>query len=137
MLVGEPATPPWTLLSSEGDSTLFYAGTANVVLHRTETANYRDNLAAEAALWVVLRPTESDPPFELFTVTADPAEGEGYTAAGNDLVDYVPMPDAVREIVAAFVAAHHVETPHYKRQRTPQDPEALARRAPRREGRDE
>ena len=137
ILVGEPATPPWTLLASEGDSATFYAGTAYVALHPTETANYRDNLAGDAALWVVLRPTETDPPYDVFAVTADPSEGEAFTAAGSDLVDYVPMPDKVREIVAAFVAEHHVEETFFKRERKPADPEALARRGPRREGHDE
>lgn len=137
ILVGEPATPPWTMLSSEGDTTLFYAGTASIALYRTETANYRDNLAGDAALWVVLRPKESEPPFELFTVTADPAEGEAFSEPGCDLVDYVPMPDPVREIVAAFIAEHHVEAPAIKRKRNRADPEALARRGPTREGHDE
>ena len=137
VLVGEPATPPWTVLSSEGDSTMFYAGSASVMLYPGETSNYRDNLAGDAALWVVLRPTETEPPYEIYAVTADPSEGEGFTAAGNDLVDYVPMPDSIREIVAAFVAEHHSEQPFFKRKRTRADPEALARRAPHRDGHDE
>ena len=73
----------------------FYAGAAEIALYRTETGNYRDNLASGAPqLWVVLRPTGVEPPYELFAVTADPAEGEAFTEAGNDLVETVPMPRA-------------------------------------------
>jgi hypothetical protein len=51
-------------------------------------------------------------------VTVDPAEGESFTQAGGDIVDAVPMPAAVREIVEAFVAQYHVAQPHYRRTRT-------------------
>lgn len=126
VLAGQPDTPPWSPLSNDGDKTTFYAGGAEIKLYRTETTNYRDNLAAEAGLWVVLRPTGIEPPYALFTVTADPAEGEAFTEAGADLVEQVPMPQSVREIVAAFVAEHHVERTFYKQTRAERD--AVARR---------
>jgi uncharacterized protein DUF3305 len=137
VLIGEPDTPPWTVLSSEGDNTFFYAGTATVSLYRSDARHYRDNLGGDCALWIVLRPTGGEPPYELFAVTADPSEGEGFTAAGDDLVDYVPMPDAMRELVAAFIAETPIDESFYKRERKRADPEALARRGPQREGRDE
>jgi hypothetical protein len=130
VLAGEPSAAPWTVLRTEGDATTFYAGPAAVDLYRTETSNYRDNLASGApALWVILRPTGAEPPYEIVAVTADPAEGEAMTEAGNDLVETVPMPDLIRDAVEAFVAEHHVERPFFKRQRDRADPEALARRA--------
>jgi hypothetical protein len=96
----------------------FYAGEAVVELHRTETANYRENLASGTpALWVVLRPIASESLYELLAVTADPAEGEGFTDAGNNLVDQVPMPPDLAEIIRQFVAEHHVDRPFVKRQR--------------------
>ena len=74
-------------------------GAAEIELYRTETGNYRDNLASGAPmLWVALRPTGVEPPYEIFAVTADPAEGEALTEAGNDLVDVVPMPEPVRAV---------------------------------------
>ena len=77
----------------------FYAGRADIALHAAETGAYRDNLATGApALWVVLRPTDADPPYELFAVTADPSEGEAMTEAGNNIVEPVPMPEPIREI---------------------------------------
>jgi Protein of unknown function (DUF3305) len=131
VLTGAPDAAAWTVLSQDGDGTTFFAGSAEIALFRTETGNYRDNLASEAPmLWVALRPTGAEPPYQLFGVTADPAEGEAWTEAGNDLVDVVPMPESAREIIGAFVTEHHVERPFHKRERDRADPEALARRSP-------
>ena len=135
VLVGVPATAPWTKLSDDGEHTTLFAGVADIELYRTETPYYRENLASGAPLlWVALRPTETDPPYALLTVTADPAEGEGLTEAGNDLVETVPMPMAIQEAVAAFVVEHYVERTFAKRKRDRIDPEALARRVPARDG---
>jgi hypothetical protein len=118
VLSGVPAAAPWTPLGTVGDTASFYAGTATVALHRTETANYIGNLSSGAPqLWVVLRPTNSDPPYEVVAVTADPAEGEAFTEAGNDLVDTVPMPADIKDALEAFIADHHVERAFHKRQR--------------------
>jgi Protein of unknown function (DUF3305) len=118
VLVGQPLVEPWTVLNDSGDVTLFYAGSAVLELHRTETSSYRDNLAAPAPhLWVALRPTISDPPYELLAVTADPAEGEGFSDAGNNLVEPVPMPSSVADVVSQFVVQHHVDRPFVKRER--------------------
>ena len=111
----------------------FYVGAADIELYRTEAEHYSSNLeSAEPSVWVALRPTGADPPYALFAVTADPAEGESFTQAGGDVVDAVPMPAAVREIVQAFVAQHHVVQPHYRRTRTDAREE---RREPLRKGR--
>ena len=130
-LAGLPDAAPWTMLSQDGDGASFYAGAAEIELYRTETANYRDNLGSGAPmLWVALRPTGVEPPYEIFGVTADPAEGEAWAQSDSDLVDVVSMPAVVRETIDAFVAEHHVEQPFYKRQRNRADPEVLGRRSP-------
>src|SRR5882724_5939799 len=85
VLVGTPSAVPWTRIGEEGDATTFYAGESAIELHRTETANYRQNLSSGMpALWVVLRPkpANSGGGPELLMVTADPAEGEALTDAG-------------------------------------------------------
>jgi hypothetical protein len=129
VLAGEPSAAPWTVVSADDEQTTFFAGNADVALFRSEAANYRDNLASGApALWVALRPTGIEPPYEIVTVTADPAEGEALTETGTDLVEPVPMPPSVRDAVAAFVSEHHVERVVYKRRRDRPDPESLARR---------
>ena len=87
-------------------------------------------------LWVVLRPVGVEPAYQLFAVTADPAEGEALTQAGSDLVEAVPMPPAICAQIEAFVTEHHVERPFHKRERDRADPESLARRAPTRKGRE-
>ncbi len=130
-LPGEPAASPWTQLAGNDEVTTFYAGAAGVALYISETGLYRDNLASGTpSLWVALRPTGVEPPYELIAVTADPAEGEGFTQNGDLLVDVVPMPEQIRTLIEAFVAEHHVERPFYKRKRDRADPEALARRGP-------
>src|SRR5271155_1293395 len=130
VLPGAPSAAPWTPIGAEPDRALFYAGEGVIELHRTETANYRDNLASGApALWVVLRPTRSEPAYEVLTVTADPAEGEALTDAGNDLVETVPMPAAIVERIEDFIARHHVERPFVKRRRDRAEPRAAAPRA--------
>jgi hypothetical protein len=134
-LSGVPDTPAWSKLSDDGERATFYAGAAAIELYRSETSNYRENLATETPLlWVALRPTAADPPYALAGVTADPAEGEGWAGVGNDIVDSVAMPDAILQAVADFVAQHHVEHAFSKRKRDRADPEALARRAAARDG---
>jgi hypothetical protein len=134
VLAGKPSAAPWTPMGTEGDTAMFYAGGAVIELHRTETTNYRDNLASGApALWVVLRLTASEPAYKVLTVTADPAEGEAFTDAGNDLVETVPMPAVIIKRIDAFIAEHHVERSFVKRQREQAKSQAPARRADGRE----
>ena len=123
VFAGIASAAPWTPLQAEAEPTLFFAGEAMIELHRTETTNYRHNLAsATPTLWVVMRPIASDPPYELLAVTADPAEGETFTDAGSNLVEAVPMPPDIVEIVAGFVARYHVERPFVRRERDQQTP---------------
>lgn len=118
VLAGVPEAAPWTIIGTAAELTTFYAGDAVIELHRTETANYRDNLASGTpSLWVVLRPESGENAFDLLCVTADPAEAEALTGAGNDLVECVPMPGAIQEVVENFIAEHHVERRFFKRKR--------------------
>lgn len=135
VLPGVPEMKAWTVLAEDGGATSYFAGACSVELFRSDTGNYRDNLATGAPrLWVVLRPTGVEPPYDVVVVTADPAEGEGLSQTEADLVEVVPMPETVRSAVEAFVAAHHVEQPFFKRKRDRADPEALGRRGVVKEG---
>jgi Protein of unknown function (DUF3305) len=135
VLAGNPSAAAWSALETAAETTLFYAGEAVVELHRTETTNYRNNLASGApALWVALRPSGPERPYEILSVTADPAEGEAFTDAGSNLVEAVPMPSVIAETIGQFIAEHHVERPFVKRRRQPAEPE-LARRGEGRENR--
>jgi hypothetical protein len=120
VLAGVPEAAPGTVIRAEGEVTTFYVGEAVIELHRTECANYRDNIASGAPqLWVVMRPAESEMRFDLLCVTADPAEGEALTGAGNDLVEPVAMPPPIIEILKRFIAEHPVQQPFFKREREP------------------
>ncbi len=131
VLPGVPETAPWTALDGDADRMNFYGGAAAIGLHRSDTSGYRDNLATGAALlWVVLRPTGREPPYEIAAITAEPGEGEAFTESAADLVETVAMPEVVRAAIAEFVAEHHVEHAFVKRERDRADPEAMARRKP-------
>ncbi|MGE0279284.1 MAG: DUF3305 domain-containing protein [Rhizobiaceae bacterium] len=131
VLTGEPETPEWTKLSGDDDRAVFFAGRAAIELYRTETPNYRENLeSGTPQLWVGLRPSDGEPPYELIGVTADPAEGEAMTEAGENVVEPIPMPDTVYDAVAAFVSEHNFERKFVKRKRDRANPDSLGRRAP-------
>jgi hypothetical protein len=129
VLPDELEMAPWTVIREQEGMTLFYAGSATVDLYRSEAARYRDNLATGAPnVWIVLTPSEGAWPYVVSTVTADPSEGEAFTEAGANLVEAVPMPEALHRAIENFIAEHHVETKFVKRERRRADPEALARR---------
>jgi hypothetical protein len=128
-LPGAPETPPWTKIEETPGVERFYAGPVEISLYSTDTANYRDNLASgEPKIWVTLRETSGLKPVAIANVTADPAEGEAMTEAGDDIVEAVPMPSEIAARVAAFVTLHHVEHDFFKRKRDRANPESLAAR---------
>lgn len=132
VLAGVPDARPWTPLATEGDTATFYAGAAEIELYRSETDNYRRNLVSGApAIWVALAATGGEPHYEITAVTADPAEGEGWTEAGQMIVEAVAMPLPFRDAITSFVDRYHVEQVFEKRTRDRADPEALARHGPR------
>jgi hypothetical protein len=131
VLGGRPEAAAWTPLASDGETATYYAGPAEIELYRSEAGNYRRNLASGVpCLWVAMHPTGGEPPYAIAAVTADPAEAEGLAEPGQAIVEAVPMPDPVRDAIAAFVADHHVEHVFEKRRRDRADPEALARHGP-------
>ena len=119
-----PDVAPWTPLGGGKAAARFYAGAIAISLYSTDTANYRDNLGSGAPkLWVVMRAESTGPPVEILMITADPAEGEGNTEAGNNIVETIEMPLEIAGVVAAFIAAHHADRPVLKRRRDGQAPD--------------
>lgn len=113
-----PATAPWTVLSTEPDATMYYAGAASIDLFSSDTANYRDNLAdGEPRIWIALRRQAGGSELELTKVTADPTEGEAIFESGCDVIGTVPMPAEIAAWIAAFVDEFHVERVFHKRKR--------------------
>ena len=136
VLPGAPSTPPWTVLGEAGGVTRFFAGTAELVVYSGETEALVHNLgAAMPAVWVVLRRAAAAEGWSLLMATVDAGEAQAHADTGDDLVEMVAMPEAVRAWLEPFVARHHVERPKVKRRRDRADPEAMAsgRAGPRRE----
>src|SRR5260370_33515199 len=93
VLPGQPQAEPGTVLAIDGEAATFYAGAVDLLLHRTETGQYRDNLASGApSLWVALRTAGGEPPFRVVAVTAAPAEGESSTQAAPPPARAGPAP---------------------------------------------
>jgi hypothetical protein len=127
VLPAAPATPPGALLRADADAELFYAGSFELLLHPSETAHYRDNLASgRPSLWVALRPTDGEE-YEIAAVTADPYEGEALAEGIGEIVEPVPMPPQIQATLAAFIDAFHRDRPFVKRKRDRADPEVMAR----------
>jgi len=124
ILPDAPAAQRGTRLGEDGDSELFYAGAATLELYSSETANYRDNLVADAPrIWVALRKQSESGDMELVQVTADPTEGETLLESGCDIVASVPMPADIAAWTTAFVQEFHVERVFHKRKRDKSGPD--------------
>lgn len=101
----------------------YHVATPSAVLHRGETEGYKRNLSnAQPVVYVLLRfdgEADDDMPLPSL-VTVCPYEAQDYLDAGdlsNELVESVPMPDAIRSWVQDYVEAHHVDEPFKKRKR--------------------
>ena len=126
VLDGQAAAEPFTQLGEEPDGAVrFFAGSTQLLLHRKETEAYRINIAGDRALYVIMQSEEGDPPFTLHDVTASPYEAQDHLDSGEELVEAVPMPDAIVDWLNAFCDFHHVETPFKKRRRDKVDVEEL------------
>jgi len=113
------STAEWRVLHQDDQRLQAYAGTLPVELFRKETASYKYNLETGAPkVYVVLRRSD-DPtwPWRPQLATVAPDEAQASLEGGDDIVEGVAMPEAMVEWVAAFIAAHHVDEPTYKRQR--------------------
>ena len=107
------------VLREAGGSETIHLGNGTIVLHRRETEGVLANLQSPSpALYVVLRPDDDAPlGARLHLVTASDHEAQDHTDAGDDRVEPVPIPPALRASIEAFVAAHHADEPHHKRKR--------------------
>lgn len=132
VLPGAPSGARWRLLRRDGPLCVFHAATLTLELYQKETEGYRVNLAnTPPVIYVVLRAGEEhgEEDVEPFLLTACPFEAESYAESGDEIVEGVPMPPAVRALVQDFVARHHADEPFKKRKRLPYDPRKRAREA--------
>lgn len=124
VLPGLPAVEPRTCIGAEGTAERWYLGPAELTFHSGETAHYRDNLASgRPSVWVALR-EGADGTWSVAGATVDPYEGEAFVDTVTDKVEALPMPLEVAVDLQAFVDAHHVDQPFFKRKRDRKDPHA-------------
>lgn len=129
VLPGVPDSKPWTKLAEGEGWAQFYAGAAELVLYRHESETYAYNIeSAQPAVWIFLRNSPDEMGIELHGASVDPGEAHAHNDTGDDIVDFVPMPDAILAWVTDYVRRHPPTKEHYKRKRDRADPEALARR---------
>lgn len=109
----------WRELRREGDVVEYHAATVPLELHRTDTEAYLTELSTKVpSIYVVLREnTELDSGLEVVLATASPFDGQDYADNGEDIVELVPMPPALRALVREWVDLHYKEEKFVKRQR--------------------
>lgn len=108
----------WSLLYDHGDAQDLYAGEAALELHGAETEAYMHGLQAQLpCLYIVLRASSGDAPFDIEMITASPYEAQDYDEMEDVTVEKVPMPHDVIAWVTTFIETHHVDEVFVKRQR--------------------
>lgn len=113
----------WKPLKSQGETTDYHAATLNLTLYQSDTEAYVHELGAQVpSVYVVLREDTDVSPANLSVeyVTASPYEAQDYCDSGEEIVEKVPMTDALLSWVESYVEAHHVEEPFVKRRRNKQ-----------------
>ncbi len=108
----------WKELRREGESVEFHAATVPLELFRTDTEAYLHGLSAKVpAIYVVMRESEGDEPFDIVLATASPYEAQDYADTGEELVEKVPMPEGLVAWIRAFTDKHHEDEVFIKRRR--------------------
>lgn len=116
-----PLTDGWREMLRTETSVHYHIANLELDLHRKETPGYRANLETGApVVYVILRTGAAEggsEPIHASLVTASAHDVEAYGHTDAETIGQAAMPDELRELVAAFVAAHHVEEVFVKRQR--------------------
>jgi hypothetical protein len=117
------ADAKWKPLQDAGDHREFHVSTPMLELHGAETDAYVHGLQAQVpCVYVVLRATDDDAqPFEVVLATVSPYEAQDYADSGEEIVEKIAMPAAVRAFVEDFVDQHHIEQEFKKRRRDRKD----------------
>lgn len=104
----------------QGECWRYLSGVAPLTLHRKETGDYITNLQSDPPrIYVGIHERdEGEFSWRPFMVTAAPYEAEGYMHGGDEVIEAVPMPAELVELVMQFVDTHHADEPFKKRKRT-------------------
>ena len=128
LLPGPADVVPWTVLSAGPNVRRYFAGNAELLLYPLETDTLKHNVEGpNPAVYVFLRTTGEAPGMALLGATVCAGEASAHVDTGSDLVEAVPMPEAVAAWVRDFVARHHVERAAYRRRRDRSDRAPSAR----------
>lgn len=109
----------WREIRREGEIVDYHAATVPLELYRTDTEAYLTELTTKVpSIYVVMRETMAhDSGLEVVLATASPYDGQDYADNGEDIVELVPMPPALKALVHNWVAKHHHQERFVKRQR--------------------
>jgi hypothetical protein len=104
----------------------YHAGTLPLEIFRKETEGYKFNLSLEQpSVFIVLRESDDeDDEHDLFPflVTVCPYEAQDYLDSSEEIVESVPMPEAIMAWLADYIEEYYVEEPFKKRKRVAFDP---------------
>ncbi len=108
----------WRELRRDGDAVEFHAATVDLELWHGEAESYLTGLSTRVpSIYVIL--TDSDGPqgVDVLLATASPYEAQDYADSGEEIVEQVPMPEALMAWVREFVDTHYEEEVFVKRKR--------------------
>ncbi len=120
VFLNAPEVAEWRELRRGPTYVHYHAATLPLELHAKDTPGYQANLTdGGPSVYVVLREpgAGAEQPIEVALVLASPHEAEAYGHGDGETVGAVAMPEALIELMEAFVAEHHVEEVFVKRQR--------------------
>ena len=115
------APADWVEMRRDGKAVEFHAATVPLELFRTDTEAYKSGLSTRVpSIYVVLRENEDEAEsggVEVTLATASPYEAQDYMDTGEEIVEPVPMPEALVAFIRDFVDEHHEEEVFVKRRR--------------------
>lgn len=107
--------------TGEGDGyEQFLLGTLPVSVFRKETEAYKINLSSKRpSVYVVLRLAEEpdDPEIRAVFATVSSYEAQDHVDTGVDILEPVPMPEAMQAWLQNFIDMHHIDEQFKKRKR--------------------
>jgi hypothetical protein len=106
VLLGTARLRTGNLLWGTQEAAYFFAGSGTLSLYPTDVPSYRENLGQQPPrVYVVMtaRSSRDDEPPSLHLFTAAPDEAQSYLEGDPGLVDGIPMPRPLRDLVAAYI----------------------------------
>ncbi len=124
VIANAPAPDGWREVERGAGWVRYHAATLALDIHRKDTEGYKYNLGnTPPRVYLVLRyDDDAEHGIVPFLATACPYEAQAYLDGDEDLVESVTMPEIVAQWLGEFVEQHHVDEPHYKRERKPHTP---------------